>query len=197
VNGKDFIICGLGESFQLADVDTIQQYYTIGVNDAARYCTMDHTLVMDRPECFRDGRREIIEGSTGDVWCFNDYRWNFPKASSINKFHLRNLREIKDAHDLMDLAKQKIFPKESTSAIPSIGLAIYLGARKGSRIGLLGVDLDEKKHHMGKNLKELDSAFDKLRDWLSRYSIHLVNLGAPHSKITTLVPISTDFLRKK
>jgi len=192
---KDFIICGLGLSLNRW-IDLLPQYNTIGVNDISRYFTPDTVFVMDRPSCFiKSGRLDFIQDAYADIWTYNAHQWEFKNPKSINTFETCHfLSEVKDGEDYIDKCASKVFPKLKMSPFCAIGLAVYLGAE---RIGLLGVDLDTKTHHMGKHLKEMDGALDMLQHYLAGFDIKLLNLGGGMSKIQSLPFVDLGFFRKK
>lgn len=142
---SDFLIMGLGSSLNLYDPMVYKQFMTIGVNDIEKTgITPDYLVFLDRPEDL-DKRDKSSDWSKKFSYIVNsDARYVFLKKYQ----YLLDHGYIKPDNKFIELEthnyKRKVYEPDKiihykTSIIPSICLAIWMGA---SSITLIGVDHD-------------------------------------------------------
>lgn len=187
----DWIVFGLGKSVKLLSrSEAILNYNTIGVNDIDQYHTVDHLVIPDKWEAFREPRLKIIGATQADTV------WLKEQRTFLGLEHHPDIRYYKvyswKTEQENDLDTDRI-PYHYIS--PFLACAIAWKYLRAKRIGLLGVDLLQD-HHMSANQVYVNQGLGELRQALLRRGTELVNLS-PIANLPALPLRPISYIRKK
>ncbi len=182
--GKDFIICGRGESLtELTDnIDLKGEAIIIGVNDICKYLDPDYLVCVDRLSSFYRGnglRAKWIVNHTADTLFVMDSQFSQQDRNlDDNKICQLKLEQIR-SNSFID--KNKCFSSNNSTFV-ACSVAINMGARN---IGMIGVDMisHNKLSHQA-SLKRINEDYTKLN------KLHKIYNLSPISKINALEHIS-------
>lgn len=179
--GKNIIVCGLGESCVLAkDVNCIR----IGVNDIARLFTPDYTVVVNSAQSFSAERwSHIAKNESNAIFTHINIRKMDSYLPLLNR-HLAVQIQL-DKYGGTDLDSTKVgFTKNSPYV--AVLIAAYMGAKN---IGLIGVDWTKNhffaasgEHILSKDLMSINKEYTALYGALKERGIGFYNLS-PMSKL--------------
>jgi hypothetical protein len=173
---RTIVVVGLGPSAQEAWRELRDHFYTIGVNDVARFHQPDELLILDRKGRFTPERQAFIGHTRArHVWSPHQ-EWE-----PVTELPWREIKTRK-------FTKQEPFdwdgeyiPHYLTSPFAGIGLAYKLGAR---RIALIGLDLGAD-HHMGAHSGRINHQLRRAWQELGERDVELLNCS-PISTITAI-----------
>lgn len=192
----DWIVFGLGRSVKLISrQDAMLHYNTIGVNDIDQYHTVNHLVIVDKWERFKEERLRIIAATQADtVWLKE----------------LRTFRGLEHHHDIrhfkfscawtdMQMSEEEKLDGERIPyhfVSPFVASVIAWKYLRAERIGVLGMDL-LTDHHIHKDRHVINEGFAALRlALLERTGTELVNLS-PIADLPALPLKPIDFIRRR
>jgi len=191
----DWIVFGLGKSVKMIPKDYAMLHYnTIGVNDIDLYHTVDHLVIPDIWERFKEPRLKTIAATQANTIWLKELRTfrGLEKHPDIRYFRL-SCAWTDTNMTIEEKLDGDLIPYHYTS--PFMAAVIAWKYLRAERIGILGVDL-LNDHHMSDNQAIVNEGFGGLREALLDRGTELVNLS-PIANLPALPFKPIDFIRRR
>lgn len=188
--GKDFIICGRGDSIKILqdNIELSKNFVIIGVNDICNYINPDYLVCVDRLSSFYRGnglRAKWIVNHTAKTLFVMDSQFSQQDRNlDDDKICQLKLEQIR-SNSFID--KNKCFSSNNSTFV-ACSVAINMGARN---IGIIGVDMiDHSKLSHKHALARINDDFKLLNN------LHKIYNLSPISNIKTLEHITLEQFNK-
>ncbi|MDM0112236.1 glycosyltransferase [Variovorax sp. J22R133] len=173
--GESIVVCGCGAS--LALLRRPERFVTIGVNDVGRCFTPDYLVVLNEKRQFTAERYAHVEGSLASA-----------VFSQLALAHPRTVRFRLGRRGGTGGGDPECLDYSNNSPYVAVNLARHMGAR---RIGVIGVDFDDARHPLAKQLPQIEREFAALVQACAKEGVEVVNLS-PTSRLTSLPRVDLD-----
>jgi hypothetical protein len=167
--GEKILVLGLGPSLKDYSANYYAQYITIGVNDIEKHrIHPDYLIFLDKWNEVKDvARRPIMqkalwESKAEAIFIHKEAvirlmpPWTQDRIVHINE-GLNNLKKFTNKNKY---SKDKLY-HYLISPFVGLTLALYMGA---SKIGMIGVDLNDPSHNATKEFNNIDAKLLQLRE---------------------------------
>jgi hypothetical protein len=169
------LVLGLGKS--ASEAQDLSRFFTVGVNDVARFHhTPDILLILDKPSRFTEERLKFISMTQPKEAAFVYYMDAWSRY--LKDAPLRSIKTTKFNPNGLIYTDQVYHYR--TSPFAAMSLAVTWGFDK---VGILGVDLLDD-HHMGRLAKDIARMFDLFAaEVMLKRGVKIVNCS-PVSRLT-------------